>query len=78
VSGAGIRPALLHSTLFAKIAGGTTLALFFFKSLNIAAAQAAGKSKTVCHSERSEESLFDLSIRSNEILGFAQNDKIKD
>jgi hypothetical protein len=29
----------------------------------------------LCHSERSEESLFDLSPMHREILRFAQNDK---
>jgi hypothetical protein len=34
-----------------------------------------GKSRFWCHSERSEESLFDLSPMHREILRFAQNDK---
>ena len=32
------------------------------------------REKYVCHSERSEESLFDLSSMHREILRFAQND----
>jgi hypothetical protein len=37
-----------------------------------------GKKASICHSERSEESLFDLSIRKKqgEILRFAQNDSV--
>jgi hypothetical protein len=38
-----------------------------------------GKKALVCHSERSEESLFDLSIgkeKKGEILRFAQNDRV--
>jgi hypothetical protein len=39
--------------------------------------QAAEKSQKRCHSERSEESLFDLGVgKEKEILRFAQNDKI--
>ena len=34
-----------------------------------------GKTRFWCHSERSEESLFDLSPMHREILRFAQNDK---
>src|ERR1700680_3099938 len=34
-----------------------------------------GKTRFWCHSERSEESLFDLSSMHREILRFAQNDK---
>jgi hypothetical protein len=34
-----------------------------------------GKIRFWCHSERSEESLFDLSPMHREILRFAQNDK---
>jgi len=37
-----------------------------------------GKKVSFCHSERSEESLFDLSIekKQGEILRFAQNDRV--
>jgi hypothetical protein len=39
---------------------------------------AAEKKASFCHSERSEESLFDLSIgkKQREILRFAQNDNV--
>jgi hypothetical protein len=48
----------------------------FFEPLNVAAEQAAEKDVLRCHSERSEESLFDRSIEKKpiEILRFAQND----
>jgi hypothetical protein len=41
------------------------------------ALQAAEKNDLFCHSERSEESLFDLSIREQgEIFRLAQNDSV--
>jgi len=48
----------------------------FFEPLNVAVEQLAEKDVLRCHSERSEESLFDPSIekKPREILRFAQND----
>src|ERR1022692_2474854 len=50
----------------------------FFRSLNVAAEQAAEKAPPpFCHSERSEESLFlFLNLNRREIPRFARNDKI--
>jgi hypothetical protein len=45
----------------------------------ISALTGCGKTYHFCHSERSEESLFDLKVenKEREILRSAQNDKIK-